>query len=148
MKTFHSIEELKPYYNDKTCTYEFVKDGVKMDVEFMFDLHVDSNIIAQNIDARDINAGNIHAGNIDAMNINARDIHAGGINASVINAGDINAITIIALNIDADVISYYAVCFAYRNIVCSFIDGRRENSKHFVLDGEIIIKPKELEKQK
>jgi hypothetical protein len=82
------------------------------------------------------------------MNINARDIHAGGINASVINAGDINAITIIALNIDADVISYYAVCFAYRNIVCSFIDGRRENSKHFVLDGEIIIKPKELEKQK
>ena len=125
MKTFHSIEELKPYYNDKTGTYEFGENGVKIDVEFTFNLDVDSNIIAGNINALDIDAGNINAVDIDARNIDAVDINAMNINA---------------LNINADVISYYAVCFAYQNIVCSAIDGRRENSKHFVLDGEIIFK--------
>ncbi len=63
--------------------------------------------------------------NINARNINARDINAWDINAWDINAGDI---------------SYYAVCFAYNSIKCKSIQGRRDNSKHFVLDGKIEIK--------
>ena len=37
-------------------------------------------------------------------------------------------------------IKYYAVCFAYKGITCKSIRGKRENSKHFCLDDEIIIK--------
>lgn len=133
MKIFNSIEELKPYYNKRTNTYEFVENGLIMDVEFKFNLDVDSHINALNIKAWDINAGDI-----DALNINAGDIKALNI-----KAGDIKALNIKSWDINAGDISYYAVCFAYRNITCISIKGRRENAKHFVLDGEITIKPKE-----
>ena len=142
MKTFNSIEELKPYYNEKTNTYEFVENGMKMDVEFTFDLNVASHILARNINAGNINAWDINTINIDAMDIDAMDINALNINARDINVGGINA-----WNINANDISYYAVCFAYKNIVCKSINGRRDNCKHFVLDGEIIFK-EELEEMK
>ena len=74
-------------------------------------------------------SGNINARNIKAWDINARDINAVDINARDIKAGDINAVDI----------SYYAVCFAYNNIVCKKIKGRRENAKHFCLDGKITL---------
>ena len=44
-----------------------------------------------------------------------------------------------ALNINANNINYYAVCYAYENIKCKSIKGRKYNSKHFVLDGHIYI---------
>ena len=47
---------------------------------------------------------------------------------------------ITAQNIKADDISYYALCFAYNNIKCKTITGRRNKHKHFVLDGELMIK--------
>jgi hypothetical protein len=100
MKTFNSIEEIKKYYNADTNTYDFIEDGNRLDVEFEFDLNVDSHILARNINAYDIKA----------WDINANDI------------------------------SYYAVCFAYKNIICTSIERRRDNAKHFVLDGEITIK--------
>ena len=129
MKTFNSIEELKPYYNEKTNTYEFIENGLEMNVEFTFNLDVCSHILAKDIKAvMNIKALNINADDIKAaMNIKADDIDAKDINAGNIKAGDIN---------------YYAVCFAYKNIICTSIKGRRENAKHFVLDGEITIKPK------
>ena len=120
MKTFNSIEELKPYYNANTNTYEFVENGIKMDVEFTFDLNIKSHIVARNINALCINVLDINVGCINARNINAGNIGAGNI-----NAGNI---------------SYYAVCFAYYDICCISIVGRRNNSKHFVLGGEIIFK--------
>ena len=158
MITFNSIEEVKPYYNEKTNTYEFKEDGLLLDVDFNFHLTIDSHIFARNINAWDIKARNIKAWNIDVWNINAwnidaRDINAQDINARNIKARDINAVNINAedikardinaWNIDAGNILYYAVCFAYKNITCSSIEGDRENSKHFALDGEITIKPKE-----
>ena len=86
-----------------------------------YNLTVNGNIHAVDIDARDINAqdidagnihavdidaGNIHAGNIDARNIDARDINAqdidaGNIHAVDIDAGNINTVDINARNIDA-----------------------------------------------
>ena len=90
---------------------------LKKDLKINEDLVVEGNIVCEggrwNIDARNINARNINARNINCLNINA-------------------------LNISANHISYYAVCFAYQNIKCKSIKGRRENSKHFVLDGKII----------
>ncbi len=98
------------------------------------------NINAWNITAWNINAWDINAGDINAWNITAGDIIAGDITAGDINARDITARNITAWDIDARDINYYAVCFAYYNILCKSIKGRRGNCKHFVLDGEIKIK--------
>jgi len=111
-----------------------------------FDINVDADIInARNIIAWNITAINIDANNIIAEDINAGDITAKNINAFDINAFDINADNIYAADINsrdinAHYILYYGVCFAYENITCNSIKGRRENSKHFVLDGKIEIK--------
>ena len=160
MRRFNSIEEIKKYYNKNTNTYEFIEDGILLGVEFTFDLKINGNINARDINALDINAHDINALNINARDIKAWDINARGIkawdiNASGIKAWDINALDINAHDINArDIkaldITYYAVCFAYRNIECSSIKGRRANAKHFVSDGEIKIieKDKELEKEK
>ena len=98
-------------------------------------LIVEGNIYGKNGLRYNINAGDINAKDITAWNITAWNIDAGNITALDIDAWDINA-----LNINARDINYFAVCFAYKNINCKSIKGRRENCKHFVLDGEITIK--------
>ena len=113
MKTFKSLEEIQPYYNENTNTYEFIENGMRLDVKFEFDLMTDSNIFAQNIDAWDIDAWDIDAWDIDAWDIDAGDI------------------------------SYYAVCVAYISFACHSVQGRRKNSRHFCLDGEIEYKTEE-----
>ena len=136
VKEFNSINEIKKYYNKKTNTYIFKKNGQYIDkIKFNFDLNTISHIDAWNIYGCYINVANI-----DAYNINAKDIYAYNIYAKNIVAQNICAININACNIKADDISYYAVCFAYESIKCNSIKGRRENAKHFVLDGKIEIK--------
>ena len=145
MLVFNNLEEMEPYLDKKTNTYR-----VNDDVQFCFDLYVDSRINAENIDAWDINAGNIDAGNINAENIDAGNIDAGNINAENIDAGNINAGNINAENIDAwDInaenidaadIEYYAVCIAYQTFSCRSVRGKRENAIHACLDGEIDYK--------
>lgn len=148
MITLNKMEDLKRYYVEEINTYVFNDD-----IEIVFNLDVQAHIdawyiFALNIDALDIYAYNIYALDIDALDINALDIYAGNIKAGNIDAynikaGNIDARDINARNINARDISYYGVCFAYKNIECTSIQGSRENSKHFVLDGEITIKPKE-----
>ena len=159
MITIRNMLEMEKYYVEAVNTYVF-----KEDVEFLCDIYVRSNIKADDINARiikaydinalnikaldikasKINARNIYADNINAFEINADDIKADDINALNINAwnidsNDINARNIKAWNIRANTISYFAVCFAYKNIHCNSIEGERENSKHFVLDGELVV---------
>ena len=142
-------------------------------VIFNFNLNVDANIEVWNINAwnidclninadninayyikaRDITASNIKTYNLNAWHINCLDINAWDIVASDINAGDIvahdiytlsvNANNINAINIKANDISYYAICVAYNNIKCKSITGKRENHKHFVLDGVLEIEEDE-----
>lgn len=119
-KEFNSLEELKPYYDEKTNTYNFKEEYNLLHIKLNFDLCVGANITARNIDARGINAMDITAWNINAM--------------------DINACNIIAWNITACDIDFYAVCVAYGNIECNFIKGRKANHIMKALDGEIIIK--------
>ena len=134
MITFNSIEEIKKYYNKNTNTYEFIEDDTLLDVKFAFDLEINGNIKARDIKAWDIKAQNIRAYDINALDINALDINANVINARNIKAGDI---------------TYYAVCFAYRNIECLSIKGLIVNAKHFVLNGEIkIIEKNKRRKEK
>lgn len=105
---------------------EFLKDCKDGFFSYTGDIKLNFNLTERiNISARDITAWNISAGNIDAWDIDAWDIDARNISARDIDAGDIN---------------YYAVCFSYNSILCKSIAGRRENCKHFCLDGEIKIK--------
>ena len=145
-KEFNNLEEIQKYYNKETNTYIFIEDNEYIDlVIFNFNLEINSGINARNINAYNIKAYNIKAWdikavNINACNINAWDIMARNINALDINAGDIDAVDINAGNIDvydikANNICYYAVCYAYNNIKCKSIKGKRETHKHFVLDG-------------
>jgi len=97
------------------------------------------DINANIINAGDINAGDINAYDIKARNIKARNIDALEIKATNIKSNNIKAANINAYNIDAYNINYYAVCFAHRNIICNSIFGRKENPRHFCIDGEIII---------
>ena len=156
IKVFNKVEEIEKYYDKKLSTYIFYEDKDLIDlVIFNFNLNVAANIIAKyikalninawNIDARHIEANNIDSvGNIDALNINTNDIKvndikANDINANNINANDITARDINSWNINARNIDYHAVCFAYNNIRCKSIEGRKENAKHFVLDGILEI---------
>ena len=113
MRVFKNNEELK----------ELIVDGnivVNDDIECNFNIDVKANI-----KAKDINAWDIKAKDINAWDINANDIKARDIKAWYINARDI---------------SYYAFCISYNNIICTSIKGRRENSFHKCLDGELTIK--------
>lgn len=135
IREFNSLEEIEKYYDNETNTYIFKEDGELIDlVIFNFDLNVDANIEVYNINACDIYANNINANHIKAHNIYAGDIKVKNIIANDIAAGDINA-----WNINACDISYWAVCFAYNSIKCKSITSKRENHKHFVLDGKLDV---------
>ena len=132
-KEFHSLNEIQKYYYKKSNTYIFIENGEYIDlVVFNFDLEINANI-----DAGNINAFNIEARNIKAWDIDARDLDVLDIDAYDIKVNNIDCSNIEAINIEAQDISYYAVCFAYNNIKCKSIKGRRNNAKHFVLDGKM-----------
>lgn len=115
VKEFNNLEEIQKYYDENTNTYIFKENDEYIDlVVFNFDLDVKANI----------NALDIYACNIDANNIDANDINA--------------------LDIKANDITYCAVCFAYNNIKCKSIKGRRINAKHFVLGGKLEVENEKL----
>ena len=145
IKEFNSLEEIQKYYDEETNTYIFKENGEHINlVIFNFDLNLDANIEVYNINAcdihvRDINACNIKANNIYANDIKAHNIYALDIKVKNIIANDIAAGYINAWNIDACDISYWSVCFAYNSIKCKSITSKRENHKHFVLDGKLEV---------
>ena len=163
MKVFNNLEEMKPYYNKETNTYEFIENNRLIDIKIDFDLYITSHIYARGINVNNIKAWNINARNIkswdikafdikacdiNALDINSRDINASNINASNINALNINARNINALdiraeNINANNIRYNSVCYARQKFVCNSIKGTRPNSKYFCLDSEIVIRHSE-----
>ena len=118
VKEFNNLEEIQKYYDENTNTYIFKENDEYIDlVVFNFDLDVKANI----------NALDIYACNIDANNIDANDINA--------------------LDIKANDITYCAVCFAYNNIKCKSIKGRRINAKHFVLGGKLEVENEKLQQK-
>lgn len=134
-KEFNSLEEIQKYYDEKSHTYIFKENGAYIDlVVFNFDLNTSANIEAGCIDGM-----NLCAVDIKAWDIDTRDLNAFNIDAWDVYAWDIYACNIAAENIKARNISYFAVCFACDNIKCKSIKGRRENAKHFVLDGKLEI---------
>jgi hypothetical protein len=178
MLLFKKLQQLKPYYNQEINTYVFNDDVTfefdlvvrsNINAQNINAKHINARYInaldidAEDIDAWYINAGNINSGNIksgdikarhikaryiNTLDIDAEDIDAEDINACNINSWSIYSMDIYAHNINARDISYFAVCYAYDNITCTSIQGRKHNHKHFVLDGQITIKPKPQLKKK
>ena len=109
-KTFNSLEELKKYYNEETNTYIFREGENWFNVDIQFNLKIESNIKAWDINARDINARDIKACDINAWDINARDI------------------------------VFWAICIATKTLICKSITGARNNAKYLCLDNEPVIK--------
>ena len=145
---------MKTYTNIKEVNKDIVNGVLRVedDIHITFnECKIEADIVCRNLTAYDIDVHHIDAHNIDvhhidAYNITARNIDAYDINAYDINADDINAHDVNAHNVDAHNVNYFAVCFAYENIICDSIEGGRENSKHFCLDGEITIRePKTIE---
>ena len=131
IKEFNSLEDIQKYYDKDKNLYEFMENGSYISVvRFNFDLEVSANIVACDIIACKIKAHDIYANDIKADEIIANNIHTHDIKA---------------IDIKADDISYYAVCFAYNNIKCKSIEGRRKNAKHFVLDGKLVVEEDEKE---
>lgn len=111
IREFNNLEEIEKYYSSNTNTYFFQENGDLIDlVVFHFDLNVASSIYAKDIDAFDIKAINIYARDIKAWDI------------------------IVSRFIKARNINYFAICVAYEKIECSYIKGRRNFAKHFVLE--------------
>ena len=131
VKEFNSLKDIQKYYDKDKGIYEFTENGCYIAVvKFNFDLEVSANIVACDIIACKIKVHDIYANDIKTDEIIANDIHAHSINA---------------IDIKADDISYYGVCFAYNNIKCKSIKGRRKNAKHFVLDGKLEVEENEKE---
>ena len=130
---------MKTYTNIKEVNKDIVNGVLRVDDDIHITFNeckIEADIVCRNLTARTLTARNINAYDINARNLDAYDI-----NADNINAHDVNA-----RNLDAHNVNYFAVCFAYENIICDSIEGRRENSKHFCLDGEITIRePKTIE---
>lgn len=158
--TFNSLEEMKPYYNKDTNTYNF-SEKVEQQVEINFNLDIESNIEAlsikakhikaKNIDvlrgikSKDIIAENITAGwGIYSWDITAKDIDSHTIRAQNIKANNIYSCNIHASSINANDIDFHDICFAYESFVCNSIKGRRKNHKYFCIDSEVIIKSENI----
>lgn len=125
MIIINNYDEMKEYYNEETNTYTF-NDNVM----FTFDLILEANIQAFDINAQDITA---------------YDIDAWDIKAWVIDAKNIDVDNIIARDIIAHNISYWGVCFAEIGIICNSIVARTLKGEYFSLYGKVIVNGLELD---
>ena len=102
-----------------------------------FDLIVKGNLNCEDLNCRDLDCRDLNCWNLDCRDLNCWNL----------NCRDLDCLDLSCCDLKARNISYYAVCFAYKNIECETIKGRRENCKHFVLDGKIIINGKEQKQE-
>ena len=101
-KEFNSLDEIQKYYDVRTNAYIFKENEKFIDkIVLNFDLKVESDIKARNIDALNIHVWNIYAEDIKSDNINACNIEACNIDAKYIIANYIYAHNIKALYIHA-----------------------------------------------
>ena len=95
-KEFNSLDEIQQYYDEKSNTYIFKENKNYIEkIVFNFDLDVEANIDASDINARDIKAYNITSYDINAKNIKAWNMYVWNINADDIFSDNIDLFTYI-----------------------------------------------------
>ncbi|HOZ54235.1 MAG TPA: hypothetical protein PKY25_02795 [Bacilli bacterium] len=104
MTIINNQEELNKYYIMENNSYTIADD-----VEFKFNINVESQIFTLNLICKNIKALKITTASIKAQNISAGEIDAIDINACYINANKIYAGNITAYNIKAAHIKAYKI---------------------------------------
>ena len=104
-----------------------IKDGllrVNDNVKIECNISINASIICWDLDC-----GNLECMDLDCKDLNCWDLNCWDLNCRNLNCWDLNCMDL----------SYSAVAFAYESFKCKSIKGRRNNSKHFCLDSEVII---------
>ena len=89
-----------------------IKDGllkVNDDIKIECNININASIICWNLYCWDLDCGNLNCEDLNCRDLNCEDL------------------------------SYYAIAVAYYKFKCKSVVGRRNNSKHFCLDSEVII---------
>jgi len=122
MKIYKTQQELEADIKDGLLR---VDDNVKIECN----ININASIICWNLDCMNLNCGNLNCWNLNCWNLDCRDL-----NCRNLDCRDLNCMDLHCRNL-----SYYAVAFAYESFKCKSVVGRRNNSKHFCLDSEVII---------
>jgi hypothetical protein len=134
---------------------EIIEDDLTVDGSIIgkdgkrFSLVVNGDLKCHNLDCRDLDCHNLNCWDLDCHNLNCYDLNCWDLNCwdlncCNLNCWDLDCHDLNCHDLDCLDLSFYAVCFAYKNIVCQSISSRRENSRYFVLDGKIFIDGKEV----
>ena len=114
-----------------------IKDGllkVDDDVKIECNININASIICWNLDCGYLYCQNLDCWDLDCMDLDCGDLNCGDLNCMDLNCGDLNC-----KDLNCGDLSYYAIAVAYYKFKCKSVVGRRNNSKHFCLDSEVII---------
>ena len=114
-----------------------IKDGllrVNDNVKIECNISINASIICWDLDCGDLDCwdldcGDLNCGDLNCMDLNCMDLDCKDLNCMDLNCRDLNCMDL----------SYYAIAVAYYKFKCKSVVGRRNNSKHFCLDSEVII---------
>jgi hypothetical protein len=109
------------------------------------DLTVDGSIIGK--DGKRFSLvvnGDLKCWDLDCFNLKCWDLDCHNLNCHNLDCRELVCYNLDCWDLVCFNLSFYAVCFAYNNIFCKSISGRRENGRYFVLDGNIVIDGKEV----
>ena len=100
--TFYNLEEMERYYHEKANTYYFLSEfGETISkINIMFNLKINSSIVANDIDCLSLKVKDLNARNIDSLDLKANQIIVNNIDCTtltcnkliVINEGIIKTI--------------------------------------------------------
>ena len=160
MLVFKNIEEMKPYYNAETNTYEFKENDRMLDISIEFDLDCLANIEARDIKAKNITALYIKSDNLDAYDIIAENVEvrelvsaseikvklklsARIIESETIEAGKISAVYVTATHsINACNIVATSIVTLYLNANCintHEISAKEISYSNYLINSESIV---------
>lgn len=109
-REFKWIDEIEKYYDEKSNTYVFKEGDKYIDLVIInFELYVDANIDACNLEVMDVEARDIDVMDLDALKVKADNIHAH---------------TIKAYKIECDNLIYRSKYSDIKHIVCKSINDR------------------------
>ena len=100
--TFYNLEEMERYYNKKANTYCFLSESGETisKINIMFNLKINSSILANDIDCLSLKVKDLNAWNIDSLDLESNQIIAHNIDCTtltcnkliVVNEGTIKTI--------------------------------------------------------
>ena len=125
-----------------------IKDGllkVNDDIKIECNININASIMCRDLDCGYLYCQNLDCWDLDCMDLNCGDLNCMDLNCMDLDCKDLNCMDLNCRDLHCGDLSYYAVAFAYESFKCKSIEGRRNNSKHFCLDSEVIITGEENE---